>query len=750
MSSSVRSRTPRPAYVRADSSNSIHIESEIRVSSSAADGSSKKAIPGTMHYRPGHDRAQSQGPTMVRPLAPAPALNRGNSMSKMSDTLRHTQVAHDSKDFVNNKQSVRALAEFLMTSQPPSSNFMSRPDSDAGSIHSINKSAFKLFARQKNKRVSKVPKLLQLPDSAVAARTTGGARHIAISIPLEYDFPYYDNPARFSVSASQPRAHSRPPGERGPVVVLKPVAEAREPGSMYLTKSKSDTEVGKDEHKKAPRAESVPPRTAHASSSGITRNTENDSKQLHPQQGYGPKNFSADKKVAMKEEPAATYKSYIAVSPVNFARAESTRTDPRHSGGTAYSTATISSYLAHSRGPSSASSAPSASLISGIQPELPPRTSSVPRFSPAVQTDLAKMCLANKTPAAEYGHRPSLSQGSALSVPESASSGTIIATAETAQSYNAAAGIQTISRGNTPKQKDSSPPTNPVPTRQLADLPESPHISNFHDSQSPPLSGKNFPVVDDTMYVEGNTPPVDITSKDSNQTRKDRVKVRKLRDMAIHRDKSTDGKDPLSETVSSSNSQILDTASPRSAMFDNTHRQESTQKRGYNVMSLIMVVADLAPDLNAANAEDLPYVSSPERAIRKWVKESDSNGTMSARGTHTPPLSPGSETDSMAPARIRSRGRAGASDLDARRQERRAKRNMSLREREVDVRLSKIERDNMMLMSTLNGIANSFGELSRVIPRTAICPEEPALVMGLDRGITDGGNEAMVQAGESA
>lgn len=56
------------------------------------------------------------------------------------------------------------------------------------------------------------------------------------------------------------------------------------------------------------------------------------------------------------------------------------------------------------------------------------------------------------------------------------------------------------------------------------------------------------------------------------------------------------------------------------------------------------------------------------------------------------------------------------SGLDTRRQERRSKRNMTLRERELDMRIEKLERDNAMLIRTLSGIGKSFGELSKLLP----------------------------------
>ncbi|KIN01498.1 hypothetical protein OIDMADRAFT_19310 [Oidiodendron maius Zn] len=42
---------------------------------------------------------------------------------------------------------------------------------------------------------------------------------------------------------------------------------------------------------------------------------------------------------------------------------------------------------------------------------------------------------------------------------------------------------------------------------------------------------------------------------------------------------------------------------------------------------------------------------------------------------------------------------------------------MSLREKAMEDRLRKIERDNAMLMTTLSGIAGSFGQLNSLLPR---------------------------------
>ena len=42
---------------------------------------------------------------------------------------------------------------------------------------------------------------------------------------------------------------------------------------------------------------------------------------------------------------------------------------------------------------------------------------------------------------------------------------------------------------------------------------------------------------------------------------------------------------------------------------------------------------------------------------------------------------------------------------------------MSLKEKELDARLQKIERDNTTLLTMLSGIASSFGDLNKILPR---------------------------------
>jgi hypothetical protein len=86
-----------------------------------------------------------------------------------------------------------------------------------------------------------------------------------------------------------------------------------------------------------------------------------------------------------------------------------------------------------------------------------------------------------------------------------------------------------------------------------------------------------------------------------------------------------------------------------------------------------------------------------------------------------------------------------SSILDSRRQERRAKRNMSVKEKELDARLKNIERDNLALMSTLSGIATSFQELNKLYPKGA-AKKERALLEGVKGRGGESGDEAGLEA----
>ena len=96
-------------------------------------------------------------------------------------TLSHFEMARLEKD----RRDWRELAAFLRTNDPPRSNFMSRTDGEMTGKSKKHAGSLKMFRRTAAKKSPPhAAKPLQLPDSAVAARTTKGHWHIAISIPL--------------------------------------------------------------------------------------------------------------------------------------------------------------------------------------------------------------------------------------------------------------------------------------------------------------------------------------------------------------------------------------------------------------------------------------------------------------------------------------------------------------------------------------------------------------------------------------
>lgn len=103
-----------------------------------------------------------------------------------SDTLKHKRRATGERDLA------KELIDFFHDTPPPPGNSMSSP----GTIEEKHEKKHKRFSLWPFKRKSKTavkklnggtPGAIKLPDSAVAGRTTGGYRHIAISIPIEFD-----------------------------------------------------------------------------------------------------------------------------------------------------------------------------------------------------------------------------------------------------------------------------------------------------------------------------------------------------------------------------------------------------------------------------------------------------------------------------------------------------------------------------------------------------------------------------------
>ncbi|OAR00737.1 hypothetical protein LLEC1_05553 [Akanthomyces lecanii] len=137
------------------------------------------------------------------------------------------------------RDDVAALIEFLRTHEPPPNNFMSQPY-NANEEERGRWDKLKVMGKRRSKSMSRAPARIRLPDSAVAGVTTGGHRHIAISIPL--DASHFGDTPRSQYPV--PNTDAQPPvpplpesvrtfkNEKGVVTVLRPLSPIQYPSSV--------------------------------------------------------------------------------------------------------------------------------------------------------------------------------------------------------------------------------------------------------------------------------------------------------------------------------------------------------------------------------------------------------------------------------------------------------------------------------------------------------------------------------------
>lgn len=88
-------------------------------------------------------------------------------------------------DDLGKQDNTMSLAEFFKSNEPPSDNFMSVPFAYGEDKERESKWSKFMSIKRRSKSVPRPPVNIQLPDSAVSGITSGGHRHIAISIPLD-------------------------------------------------------------------------------------------------------------------------------------------------------------------------------------------------------------------------------------------------------------------------------------------------------------------------------------------------------------------------------------------------------------------------------------------------------------------------------------------------------------------------------------------------------------------------------------
>ncbi|KAI0475924.1 hypothetical protein GGR56DRAFT_442977 [Xylariaceae sp. FL0804] len=127
----------------------------------------------------------------------------------------------------------------LLQKTPPPGNFMSIPDNVSSSSEDEKWNRFKIKMLRKRRKPRKArPPTIRLPDSAVASKTIAGHRHIAISIPLEHShlarlensqYPVYHSlEADFQREVENRLGPMRHPVHHHPGTRLRTVREDRE------------------------------------------------------------------------------------------------------------------------------------------------------------------------------------------------------------------------------------------------------------------------------------------------------------------------------------------------------------------------------------------------------------------------------------------------------------------------------------------------------------------------------------------
>ncbi|KAH8169766.1 hypothetical protein LIA77_10310 [Sarocladium implicatum] len=168
------------------------------------------------------DRVQT---SQIRPST----LNRSASNLLDGKKTQHRSIAQSE----TRSQAIADLIEFLRTYEPPAESWTSQPfdDTERGRWSRL-RSVGGLVKRSKS--VPKQNQQFRLPDSAVSGTTTGGHRHIAISIPMEASpfglMPRSQYPVYHQTVAQHnpdPASPFRYLNDKGVITVLRPLNENR-------------------------------------------------------------------------------------------------------------------------------------------------------------------------------------------------------------------------------------------------------------------------------------------------------------------------------------------------------------------------------------------------------------------------------------------------------------------------------------------------------------------------------------------
>ncbi|KAI9056157.1 hypothetical protein LZ554_001085 [Drepanopeziza brunnea f. sp. 'monogermtubi'] len=587
------------------------------------------------------------------------------------------------------RESMKALSDFLMTKDPPPTNLMSIPAEEEKDLTTLRKGALRLF--KKRKRES--PRLMKLPDSAVAAHTRSGSRHIAISIPLEYAHVQEAAPTT-PPSSFRSRPPTPPPKSTAEnmsvVTTLKPVEEAWESASTSLP--------GDGEE-----ALSAPPSplTANFSPSILIPFPKPN---VRPISGYNPDFARRHPPPSTRNDPQASQKSYIAVSPFEDCNEDLRLNEIRESVETVLSQTSSATSTGHTRGVSSVSTAPT---VTPKNPDFPPRSSSIFRTTKNKRDQSTPNSnLINEeeeNQVLDGTPNPPPADGPGYSISTSPSPPAELGVA--VRGYNAS-GRPQVARNGTPKPSESGPlsdsPEKPASLPVIVALPQNVFVPRT--SIAAPGSKDRAETTAAASRANPNRDGMEESILATRQCRQERVKARKLRDVEALRAQS-DSRRPLTESRDNDINIIKDPTQSQAVLTaprrSSKRGPKGPSKASVNSLSPIMVVADLPPCLEIAI--DLSFRISFIRDLNSTNRTSPKSPPLSATSLQSksnltsprsPPSSYDSDSDVLPPttstasnhvrACITASSRSSAA-LSTRREERRTRRNVKLREKEMDV-----------------------------------------------------------------
>lgn len=205
--------------------NEIHVDHKVFVTTSTSNSTISPKRPTysitPIIYSPSESSHSAYSKSSYDHDTPATSIERSSdpvsegTMTNLDVMLNSRNASLDTRhdegegvvDVLSDRMAHRELVDFLRTCEPPPDNFKSITES----FNNANgKGSFKVFARRKV-RGSKSARLLRLPDSAVAATTTHGHKHIAISIQEQNDHPGLVSQYQYYAQVREAEPQSRTP-----------------------------------------------------------------------------------------------------------------------------------------------------------------------------------------------------------------------------------------------------------------------------------------------------------------------------------------------------------------------------------------------------------------------------------------------------------------------------------------------------------------------------------------------------------